>query len=52
MRVFKLNRLAVCLAGLSLAPAVWSQPVSAPGMTTTDVGRIQVEGLPGGTATG
>ena len=52
MRTFKLNRLAVCLAGLSLAPAVWSQPANAPGMTTTDVGRIQVEGLPGGTATG
>ena len=52
MRTFKLNRLAVCLAGLSLAPAVWSQPANAPSMSTTDVGRIQVEGLPGGTATG
>ena len=52
MRTFKLNRLAVCLAGLSLAPVVWSQPANAPSMTTTDVGRIQVEGLPGGTATG
>jgi iron complex outermembrane receptor protein len=52
MRTFKLNRLAICLAGLSLAPVVWSQPANAPSMTTTDVGRIQVEGLPGGTATG
>ncbi|MEI7570518.1 MAG: TonB-dependent receptor [Alcaligenaceae bacterium] len=52
MRTFKLKRLAFCLAGLSLAPSVWSQPVNTPSMTATNVGRIQVEGLPGGTATG
>jgi len=52
MRTFKLSRLAVCLAGLSFAPAAWSQPANAPSMTSTNVGRIQVEGLPGGTATG
>ena len=49
MRTFKLNTLAICIAGLSLTPAAWAQTTAA---SSTDVGRISVEGLPGGTATG
>ena len=49
MRTFKLNTLAICIAGLSLTPAVWAQTNSS---AATDVGRISVEGLPGGTSTG
>jgi iron complex outermembrane receptor protein len=48
MKNFKPTPLALVLGALFAAPAALAQPAAAP----TDVGRISVEGKPGGTDTG
>ena len=47
MKTFKLSRLALAVATVCVSPAIWAQQTSM-----TDVGRIAVDSLPGGSSTG